>query len=82
VPSHKPHELPAGWQPFSWLGYHFLHERHQGELSRSCTLPTHIDAARMQATYGQGVLTLQVPKLEVARPKQIEIKVKELAGVL
>jgi HSP20 family protein len=55
-------------------------ERFEGEMTRMVTLPTHILPEKVQATYDQGVLKLQVPKSEEVKPKQIPIKVKELAG--
>lgn len=55
-------------------------ERYEGEMTRTITLPTQIDPEKVQATYEQGVLKLQVPKSEAAKPKQITVKVKEAAG--
>ena len=52
-------------------------ERYEGEMSRTITLPTQIQPEKVQATYEHGVLTLQVPKSEAVKPKQIEVKVKE-----
>ena len=51
-------------------------ERHVGEMSRTVTLPSHIDADKVQATCEQGVLTLRIPKAEGAKMKQIPIKAK------
>ena len=56
------------------------HERYAGEMTRTFTLPTHIQSEKVQATYEHGVLKLQVPKSEEVKPKQIPVKVKELAG--
>ncbi len=55
-------------------------ERFEGEMTRTITLPTHIQPEKIQATYEKGILKLQVPKSEEVKPKQIPIKVKELAG--
>jgi HSP20 family protein len=55
-------------------------ERFEGDMTRMITLPTHILPEKVVATYEQGVLKLQVPKYEEVKPKQIPIKVKELAG--
>ena len=49
-------------------------------MSRSITLPTTIDSAKVEATYEQGMLKLTVPKAEMAKPKQIPVQVKEPAG--
>jgi HSP20 family protein len=53
--------------------YHRI-ERHHGSFTRSFTLPATVDAARIQASYKDGVLTIRVPQREEAKPKQIEIK--------
>ncbi len=55
-------------------------ERYEGEMTRTIALPTQIQPEKVQATYEHGVLTLQVPKSEAAKPKQIEVKVKKAAG--
>ncbi|GCE30148.1 heat-shock protein Hsp20 [Dictyobacter alpinus] len=55
-------------------------ERYADEMDRTISLPTHIDANKIQASYDNGVLILQVPKVEEAKPKQVPIKVKEAAG--
>lgn len=49
-------------------------ERYVGEMSRTVTLPSHIDADKIQASYEQGVLMLRIPKAEGAKTKQIPIK--------
>ena len=48
-------------------------ERVYGMFTRSFTLPTTVDAAKVTATYKDGVLEVSVPKAETAKPKQIEI---------
>ncbi len=53
--------------------YHRI-ERHHGSFTRSFTLPATVDAARIQASYKDGVLTIRVPQRDEAKPKQIEIK--------
>ncbi len=52
-------------------------ERYEGEMTRTIALPTQIQPEKVQATYEHGVLKLQIPKSEAAKPKQIEVKVKE-----
>ena len=49
-------------------------ERIYGVFTRSFSLPTTVDAAKVTATYKDGVLEVSVPKVENAKPKQIEIK--------
>jgi HSP20 family protein len=48
-------------------------ERIYGTFTRSFSLPTTVDAARISAVYKDGVLELTIPKLEAAKPKKIEI---------
>ena len=56
-------------------------ERYEGEMSRMITLPTTVEADKVEATYEHGVLKLYIPKAEGVQPKAIPIKVKEAAGV-
>jgi HSP20 family protein len=51
-------------------------ERRFGEFSRSLTLPQTADAQNIQASFDAGVLTIEVPKREEAKPKKITIKAK------
>jgi len=55
--------------------YHRV-ERTFGNFSRSFTLPRTIDPERIAATYRDGVLEIEVPKKEEAKPKQIRIAVQ------
>ena len=51
-----------------------LMERVYGRFTRSFSLPTTVDAAKVTATYKDGVLEVTVPKAETAKPKKVEIK--------
>lgn len=53
--------------------YH-LRERRFGTFSRSITLPVPVNADAVEATYEQGVLTLNIPKAEELKPRRIQIK--------
>lgn len=53
--------------------YHLL-ERRYGKFARSFTLPQRVDAARIDATYEHGVLTVRLPKTEEAKPRRIEVR--------
>lgn len=53
--------------------YH-LHERRFGSFMRSVTLPTSVDADKIEAVNENGVLTLTLPKAEAVKPKKIEVK--------
>jgi HSP20 family protein len=50
-------------------------ERTYGAFSRSFTLPRTVDAEKITASYREGVLEIDVPKREEAKPKQIQIAV-------
>ncbi len=49
-------------------------ERRYGAFGRSLTLPQTADAGRIDASFDRGVLTINVPKVEQAKPKKIQIK--------
>jgi HSP20 family protein len=51
-------------------------ERRFGEFTRSLTLPSTADAESIQASFDQGVLTIEVPRKEEAKPRKISIKAK------
>ncbi|MBI4418360.1 MAG: Hsp20/alpha crystallin family protein [Ignavibacteriales bacterium] len=51
-------------------------ERTYGSFQRSFTLPTSVKSDLIDATYKNGVLMITLPKAEEAKPKQIEVKVK------
>jgi len=54
--------------------YHRV-ERTYGSFIRSFTLPDLIDEEKVKAEFKDGVLNLQLPKSEKAKPKAIEVKV-------
>lgn len=56
--------------------YHRV-ERAYGTFERAFSLPTNVDAGKVQATYRHGVLHLSLPKREEAKPRSIQIKVDE-----
>jgi len=51
-------------------------ERSYGSFQRSFTLPTTVKSDKIDAFFKDGVLTVSLPKMEEAKPKQIEVKVK------
>jgi HSP20 family protein len=51
-------------------------ERIHGNFSRTFTLPRTVDPEKINATYRDGILEVEVPKREEAKPKQIRIAVK------
>ncbi|HEY2139425.1 MAG TPA: Hsp20/alpha crystallin family protein [Chthoniobacterales bacterium] len=50
-------------------------ERFTGKFRRSITLPTRVDANKVNATYKDGILSITLPKAEEAKPKQIQVNV-------
>ncbi len=50
-------------------------ERHYGKYSRSLRLGTHVDNAKVRASYKDGVLELILPKAEAVKPKKISVDV-------
>jgi HSP20 family protein len=50
------------------------HERHSGSFTRSVTLPAYIDAAKVDARYDKGVLTVTAPKIPGEGPKRVQVK--------
>jgi HSP20 family protein len=50
-------------------------ERFYGRFSRSVSLPTAVKSAGVSATYRDGILKVEIPKAEEAKPKNIEVKV-------
>ena len=50
-------------------------ERVFGTFSRSVRLPKPVNEAKVKAAYKDGILTVSLPIAEIAKPKQIEVKV-------
>ncbi|MBN2062166.1 MAG: Hsp20/alpha crystallin family protein [Deltaproteobacteria bacterium] len=49
-------------------------EREAGRFSRIVSLPAQIDSGKVEARCTDGVLTVTLPKAEVSKPKQINVK--------
>lgn len=49
-------------------------ERGQGAFSRVLRVPVEIDAGKVSATLKDGILSLDLPKAETAKPRKIEVK--------
>ena len=54
--------------------YHRV-ERQYGQFVRRFTLPGEVDAAKIQAQFKDGVLTVTMPKTAASTPKPVEVKV-------
>src|SRR6266853_2021767 len=56
-------------------GETFRSERYSGKFQRSVSLPAGVDASKVKASYKDGILHVELPKSEEAKPKQIEVSV-------
>ncbi len=54
-------------------GDYLISEIRRGSASRSLALPTDLEPDKARATFERGVLTLDIPKAEQAKPRQIHI---------
>lgn len=48
-------------------------ERREGAFDRTVTLPVEIDEEKASASFGDGVLAIELPRLEQDRPKRIDV---------
>ncbi len=55
--------------------YHRI-ERYSGSFQRVFQLPSGVKADKIEATFDKGVLKVTLPKVEEAKKKEIEVKVK------
>ncbi|HEV8264797.1 MAG TPA: Hsp20/alpha crystallin family protein [Gemmatimonadales bacterium] len=51
------------------------YERTYGAFERTFTLPPTVDSANIKAGYENGVLTVTLPKVEKAKPRQVQVEV-------
>lgn len=56
-------------------GEFYRSERFYGRFHRSISLPYPVDIEKIQAQYRDGILTVNLPKAEHAKAKQIEVAV-------
>lgn len=49
-------------------------EREWGSFRRSLTIPAKVDGDKIQARYVDGILTVELPKVAEARPRQITVQ--------
>jgi HSP20 family protein len=61
----KPQEQNVNWQ---------RRERAYGSFSRAVQLPFRVDPDKVQARFSDGILEIEVQRLEADRPKKIEIR--------
>ena len=55
--------------------YHYF-ERRYGKFQRAFRLNSDVIVDKVEATFKDGVLMIDLPKAEIAKPKEIEVKVK------
>lgn len=56
--------------------HHFFMERYTGTFERRIKLPAPVKPDKIEAKFDKGVLTINLPKSEEARKKEIKIKVQ------
>jgi HSP20 family protein len=61
----KPQEQNVNWQ---------RRERAYGSFSRAVQLPFRVDPDKVQARFSDGILEIELQRLEADRPKKIEIR--------
>lgn len=54
--------------------HYLLRERAVGKFKRSLQLPTALDVEKVEAKLEYGILTLRIPKAEIAKPHTIKVK--------
>jgi HSP20 family protein len=57
-------------------GYHRI-ERSYGSFVRAFSLPDTVDSEKVKADYKAGVLTVTLPKKEVAKPKSVKVEIQQ-----
>jgi len=62
--------LPSRAEEQTWV----LRERARGPFQRRFTLNTPIDVDKAEASYKDGVLTLNLPKSEATKPRKIDVR--------
>jgi HSP20 family protein len=53
---------------------YFAREIESGDFSRSFRLPNNVDPVKVSASYKEGLLTIEIPKREDAKPRQIVVE--------
>lgn len=88
VPGFKPEQIGITVEPRSLVlkgerpadtptkpGSYHRRERQFGSFSRSVALPADLDTASATAECRNGLLTIRIPKIAAAKPKQIPVAV-------
>jgi HSP20 family protein len=72
----------TGERKWDGRGNRRFSERGYGRFQRSFSLPSTVDAGKVDAEFVDGVLRVSLPKAERAKPRQIEIRTEARAGEL
>lgn len=54
---------------------YYCHEMSYGDFKRTFELPAEVDASKAQATMKDGLLEIQVPKVERAKRRQVSVEI-------
>ncbi len=54
----------------------YRQETWEGSFQRTVALPATVDAEKVEATYRDGVLAIELPKKEEAKTRKIELKAR------
>ncbi|MEO8132190.1 MAG: Hsp20/alpha crystallin family protein [Bryobacteraceae bacterium] len=57
-------------------GYHRI-ERSYGTFARSFALPNTVDVEKVKADFKNGVLTVTLPKMEIAKPRSVKVEIQQ-----
>jgi HSP20 family protein len=55
---------------------YYRKEIRSGMFARSIALPAEVDADKVRATYEKGILKIEMPKSERAKPKKVTVDIK------
>ena len=53
---------------------YFAREIGSGDFSRAFRLPNNVDPSKVAASYKEGLLTIEIPKREEAKPRRIVVE--------
>jgi HSP20 family protein len=53
---------------------YFTREIDRGNFARAFRLPSTVDPGKVSASYKEGLLTIQIPKREETKPRQIAVE--------
>ena len=70
IAGERPNDLPEESDKLSV----FASERFSGPFKRVVSLPQDADAARVEASYRDGIVRIVIPKRESSKPRRIEVK--------